>query len=101
MGMLKEFIEFAVKGNVIDLAVGVIIGGAFEKIVASFVNAIVMPPIGMLLGGMDFKKLNYILKSDGIDAAGEAIAAVILNYGMFMQNVVDFPDCCICDFPCD
>jgi large conductance mechanosensitive channel len=90
MGMLKEFKEFAVKGNVIDLAVGVIIGGAFGKIVASFVNDIVMPPIGLLLGGMDFKKLNFILKPEGVDAAGEAIAAVTLNYGMFIQNVVDF-----------
>ncbi len=90
MGMLKEFKEFAVKGNVIDLAVGVIIGGAFGKIVASFVNDIVMPPIGILIGGMDFKKLNYVLKPEGVNDAGEAIAAVTLNYGMFIQNVVDF-----------
>jgi len=90
MGMLKEFKEFAVKGNVIDLAVGVIIGGAFGKIVASFVNDIVMPPIGLLVGGMDFKKLNYVLKPEELDAAGETIAAVTLNYGAFIQNVVDF-----------
>ncbi|MDG1276713.1 MAG: large-conductance mechanosensitive channel protein MscL [Algoriphagus sp.] len=90
MGMLKEFKEFAVKGNVIDLAVGVIIGGAFGKIVASFVNDIVMPPIGLLVGGMDFKKLNLVLKPEELDAAGETIAAVTLNYGAFIQNVVDF-----------
>ena len=90
MGMLKEFKEFAVKGNVIDLAVGVIIGGAFGKIVASFVNDIVMPPIGLLVGGMDFKKLNLVLKPEALDDAGETIAAVTLNYGAFIQNVVDF-----------
>ena len=90
MGMLKEFKEFAVKGNVIDLAVGVIIGGAFGKIVASFVNDIVMPPIGLLVGGMDFKKLNLVLKPEALDAAGDTIAAVTLNYGAFIQNVVDF-----------
>ncbi len=90
MGMLKEFKEFAVKGNVIDLAVGVIIGGAFGKIVASLVNDIIMPPVGLLLGGMDFKKFILILKPEGVDAAGEAMAAVTLNYGMFIQNIVDF-----------
>lgn len=90
MGMLKEFKEFAVKGNVIDLAVGVIIGAAFGKIVASLVNDIIMPPIGLLLGGMDFKKLNYVLKPEELDAAGDTIAAVTINYGMFFQNVVDF-----------
>jgi large conductance mechanosensitive channel len=90
MGMLKEFKEFAVKGNVIDLAVAVIIGGAFGKIVSSFVNDIVMPPIGLLIGGVDFKDLTIILKDATTDAAGEAVAAVTLNYGMFIQNVIDF-----------
>ncbi len=91
MGMLKEFKEFAVKGNVIDLAVGVIIGGAFGKIVASFVNDVVMPPIGLLLGGMDFKDLKIYLKEEVLNDAGEvAIDAVTLNYGMFIQNVIDF-----------
>lgn len=88
--MLKEFKEFAIKGNVIDLAVAVIIGGAFGKIVASFVNDIVMPPIGMLLGGVDFKDLNIILKDATVDELGEAVAAVTINYGMFIQNVIDF-----------
>ncbi|GMQ23432.1 large-conductance mechanosensitive channel protein MscL [Algoriphagus sp. oki45] len=90
MGFIKEFKEFAVKGNVIDLAVGVIIGGAFGKIVSSFVNDIVMPPIGLMLGGVDFKDLTLTLKEATTDAAGEAVAAVTLNYGMFIQNVVDF-----------
>jgi large conductance mechanosensitive channel len=90
MSMLKEFKEFAIKGNVIDLAVAVIIGGAFGKIVASFVNDIVMPPIGMLIGGVDFKDLNIILKDATVDSVGEAVAAVTINYGMFIQNVIDF-----------
>lgn len=91
MGMLKEFKEFAVKGNVIDLAIGVIIGGAFGKIVSSFVNDVVMPPIGLLLGGVDFKELKIFLKEEVLNDAGEvATAAVTLNYGMFIQNVIDF-----------
>ena len=89
--MLKEFKEFAVKGNVVDLAVAVIIGGAFGKIVSSFVNDIIMPPLGLMLGGVDFKDLAVVLKEAEMDAAGEvAVAAVTLNYGMFIQNVVDF-----------
>lgn len=90
MGMLKEFKEFAVKGNVIDLAVAVIIGGAFGKIVSSLVNDIVMPPIGLVIGGVDFKDLNVVLKDATTDAAGQVVAAVTLNYGMFIQNVMDF-----------
>lgn len=91
MGMLKEFKEFAVKGNVIDLAVGVIIGGAFGKIVASFVNDVIMPPLGLLLGGVDFKDLKIYLKDGVLNDAGEVVTdAVTLNYGMFIQNVVDF-----------
>ena len=91
MGMIKEFKEFAVKGNVVDMAVGVIIGGAFGKIVASLVNDVIMPPIGLALGGMDFKKLAYVLKEAELDAAGEVVTnAVSINYGMFIQNVVDF-----------
>lgn len=91
MGLLKEFKEFAVKGNVIDLAVAVIIGGAFGKIVTSFVNDIVMPPIGLLIGGVNFKNLALVLKEAVVDDAGEVVtAAVTLNYGAFIQNVVDF-----------
>lgn len=85
MGLLKEFKEFAVRGNVVDLAVAVIIGGAFGKIVTSFVNDILMPPIGVLLGGMDFKNLSLVIK----EAAGD-VAAVTWNYGSFIQNVIDF-----------
>ena len=85
MSILKEFREFAVKGNVVDMAVGVIIGGAFGKIVSSLVNDVIMPPIGMLIGGVDFKDLAIVLK----EAQGEA-EAVTLKYGAFIQNVFDF-----------
>lgn len=93
MGMLKEFKEFAIKGNVIDLAVAVIIGGAFGKIITSLVNDILMPPIGLLLGNVDFKELKVILK----DAVGE-IPAVTWNYGMFIQNIIDFVIIALCIF---
>ncbi len=85
MSMLKEFKEFSVKGNLVDMAVGIIIGGAFGKIVSSFVNDVVMPPIGLLLGGVDFKSLSIILK----DAVGET-PAVSIKYGLFINNVLDF-----------
>jgi large conductance mechanosensitive channel len=85
MGLVKEFKEFAMKGSVVDLAVGVIIGGAFGKIVASFVNDVLMPPLGVLLGGVDFKDYKATL----VEAIGDK-AAVTLNYGMFLQNVIDF-----------
>lgn len=85
MGMIREFKEFAVKGNVADMAVGIIIGAAFGKIVTSVVNDVLMPPLGILLGGVDFSDLRITLK----EAAGEA-AAVTLNYGTFIQTIVDF-----------
>ena len=85
MGMLKDFKDFAMKGNVMDLAVAVIIGGAFGKIVTSFVNDILMPPIGLLLGNVDFKDLKMVMK-----AGSEGVAPVTWNYGMFIQNVIDF-----------
>lgn len=85
MSVLKEFKEFAVKGNVADMAVGIIVGAAFGKIVSSFVADVVMPPIGVLIGGVDFSDLKMVLK----DAAGET-PAVTLNYGNFIQSVVDF-----------
>ncbi|MEB2777120.1 large-conductance mechanosensitive channel protein MscL [Algoriphagus sp. D3-2-R+10] len=90
MGFLKEFKEFAVKGNVIDLAVAVIIGGAFGKIVASFVKDIVMPPIGVLLGGVSFTDLAIVLRESSVGPAGEEQGPVLLTYGIFVQNVVDF-----------
>lgn len=83
--MLKEFKQFISKGNIIDLAIGVIIGGAFGKIVASLVNDIIMPVLGLLLGKVNFKKLSYVL----VEAQGET-PAVTLNYGAFIQNIVDF-----------
>lgn len=90
MGFLSEFKEFASKGNVMDLAVGVIIGAAFGKIVTSFVNDVLMPPIGIILGGMDFKDLKIILKGP-VTENGKVIAeAVTLNYGNFLQTVIDF-----------
>ena len=85
MSMISEFREFAVKGNVVDMAVGIIIGGAFGKIVASLVNDVIMPPIGLLLGGVDFTELAVTLKQ-----AVDGTAAVTLNYGKFVQTIMDF-----------
>jgi large conductance mechanosensitive channel len=85
MSYLKEFKEFAMKGNVMDMAVGIIIGVAFGKIISSFVSDILMPPIGVLLGGVNFTEYKFTL----VEAVGDT-AAVTLNYGMFFQNVVDF-----------
>ena len=88
--MFKEFKKFILRGNVMDLAVAVIIGGAFGKIVTSLVNDVIMPPIGVLLNGVDFKGLSVTLQQATQNAAGVEIPAVTLNYGMFIQNVVDF-----------
>jgi large conductance mechanosensitive channel len=85
MGFIKEFKEFAMKGNVVDMAVGIIIGGAFGKIVSSFVNDIVMPPLGILIGGVDFKDLAVTLKP-----ATETVAAVTIKYGLFINTIIDF-----------
>jgi large conductance mechanosensitive channel len=92
MGMMKEFKEFAVKGNVIDLAVGVIIGAAFGKIVSSLVNDVIMPPIGKLTGGLNFSDLFYDLSGKGYAtlAAAKEAGAPTLNYGIFIQAVIDF-----------
>jgi large conductance mechanosensitive channel len=99
MGLIKEFKEFSVKGNAIDLAVGVIIGAAFGKIVSSIVNDIIMPPIGMLVGGMDFKALKLILKNPVFDGTGKMISdAVTLNYGNFIQTTFDFIIIAFCIF---
>ena len=92
MGMVKEFKDFAVKGNVVDMAVGIIIGGAFGTIVKSLVSDVIMPPIGLMLGGVDFANLFVVLGEgtfDSLDAAKEAGAATI-NYGVFFNNVVSF-----------
>ena len=85
MGMMSEFKAFAIKGNVVDMAVGIIIGAAFGKIVASFVKDVLMPPIGLLIGGVDFSSLSVVLQA----AAGEA-EAVTLKYGLFVQSIMDF-----------
>jgi len=88
---LKEFKEFAVKGNVVDLAVAVIIGAAFGKIVSSFVADIIMPPIGILMGGINFSDVKIVLKGAILDASGSVMApAVSINIGNFIQNILDF-----------
>ena len=90
MGMMTEFREFAMRGNVIDLAVGVVIGGAFGKIVSALVDKVIMPPIGLLIGGVDFSKLAITLKAATVDAAGKEVPAVVLAYGEFINAVIQF-----------
>lgn len=85
MGMMSEFKSFAVKGNVVDMAVGIIIGAAFGKIVTALVAGVIMPPIGVLLGGVDFTDLAYVVK----EAVGEA-PEVVISYGAFLQTLIDF-----------
>ena len=90
MSMLKEFKEFAMRGNVIDLAVGVVIGGAFGKIVTSLVNDVIMPPIGLLTGGVDFADKKWVLKAaDNTDPAHK-VAEVAVNYGVFINTLIQF-----------
>ena len=87
----EDFKKFAMRGNMMDMAVGVIIGGAFGKIVSSLLSDIIMPPLGFLIGGVDFKDLNLLLKPEQLNAAGEITTpAVSFNYGMFIQNIIDF-----------
>ena len=90
--MLKEFKAFAMRGNVVDMAVGIIIGGAFGRIVTSFVNDVIMPPIGLLLGNVDFSNLFINLSGGGYEtiAAAQEAGAPILKYGAFAQTIVDF-----------
>jgi large conductance mechanosensitive channel len=96
MSLIKEFKEFIMKGNVLDLAIAVIIGGAFGKIVTSLVNDIIMPPIGLLLGRVDFKQLKLVIQSgkeaimNGTQIVSPAVAEVSLNYGAFIQSTIDF-----------
>ncbi|MCC5797476.1 MAG: large-conductance mechanosensitive channel protein MscL [Methylophaga sp.] len=85
MGMAQEFKDFALRGNVVDMAVGIIIGAAFGRIVSSFVSDVIMPPLGLMLGGVDFKDLAIVLQ----EAIGET-PAVMISYGAFIQTVVDF-----------
>jgi large conductance mechanosensitive channel len=90
VGFIKEFKDFAVKGNAVDMAVGIIIGAAFGKIVTSLVNDVIMPPLGLLLGGVDFKNLELVLKKAGLSSTGEAVPAVVMRYGAFINTCVDF-----------
>jgi large conductance mechanosensitive channel len=91
MGFISEFKAFAMRGNVMDMAIGIVIGAAFGKIVSSFVKDVVMPPIGMITGGVDFSDMKMTLKEAVVDGAGaETAAAVTLNYGMFVNTVIDF-----------
>ncbi|QXO57639.1 large-conductance mechanosensitive channel protein MscL [Morganella morganii] len=85
MSFIKEFREFAMRGNVVDMAVGIIIGAAFGKIVSSLVADVIMPPLGLLIGGIDFKQFAVVLR----EASGD-VPAVVLNYGVFLQTVFDF-----------
>jgi len=85
MGMMSEFKDFAMRGNVVDMAVGIIIGAAFGKIVSSFVSDVIMPPIGVMVGGVDFNNLAVT-----IQAASEGVEAVTIKYGAFLQSVFDF-----------
>ena len=98
MGFLKEFKAFALKGNVMDMAVGVIIGGAFGKIVTSLVNDVIMPPIGLLVGGVDFTNLKLVIKKAVVEGGAEIAPAVTWNYGAFIQQVVDFTILALCVF---
>lgn len=90
MGLWTEFRDFAVKGNALDMAVGIIIGAAFNKIVTSLVNDVIMPPIGILLGGVDFKNLQLVLQEATTTAAGTTVDAVAIRYGLFLNTVIDF-----------
>jgi large conductance mechanosensitive channel len=91
MSFTSEFRDFVSKGNVVDLAVGVVIGGAFGKIIDSLVNDILMPPLGIVIGGVDFKELKIAIKSATVDAAGAVThPAVSINYGSFIQAAITF-----------
>lgn len=90
MGMISEFKEFIARGNVIDLAVGVVIGAAFGKIVTALVDKIIMPPIGLLVGGVDFAKWGWTLREASVDAAGKEVPAVIIGFGEFFNTLIQF-----------
>ena len=90
MGMASEFKEFIARGNVVDLAVGVVIGAAFGKIVTALVDKVIMPPIGLLIGGVDFSRLSIVLKEATVDAAGQEVPAVVLAYGEFFNALIQF-----------
>lgn len=93
MGFFKEFKTFAMRGNVVDMAVGVIVGGAFGKIISSVVSDVLMPPVGLLTGGMDFSQLGLTLRP-----AAEGVEAVALRYGAFINSLIDFVIVALCVF---
>ncbi len=98
-GFFKDFKEFISKGNILDMAVGVVIGGAFGKIVTSLVNDIVMPPIGVAIGGVDFANLKAEIQPAVLDEAGEIVKeAVTINYGSFIQTILEFLIIALCIF---
>lgn len=90
MGMISEFKEFIARGNVIDLAVGVVIGAAFGKIVTALVEKIIMPPLGLLIGGVDFSRMGWTLREATVDAAGKEVPAVVVGFGDFFNTLVQF-----------
>ena len=90
MGMASEFRDFIARGNVVDLAVGVVIGAAFGKIVTTLVDKVIMPPIGMAIGGVDFAKLGIVLKEATVDAAGKEVPAVVMAYGELINALIQF-----------
>ncbi len=90
MGMASEFRAFISKGNVVDLAVAVVIGAAFGKIITAFVDKIIMPPIGLLIGGVDFSKWVLTLKAASVDAAGKAVPPVVIGIGEFLNTIIQF-----------
>ena len=90
MGMISEFKEFISRGNVVDLAVGVVIGAAFGKIVTALVDGIVMPIVGVALGGISVSDWKFVLKPETVDAAGKKVAEVAVRYGVFIQTLIDF-----------
>ena len=99
MSLIKDFKEFISKGNVVDMAVGVIIGSAFGKIVTSLVNDIIMPPLGKLIGGIDFSDMKVVLSNEVLDAAGEVVTPeVAINYGIFINTILEFLILALCIF---
>lgn len=98
MGFFKDFKSFLLKGDIVNLATAVIIGGAFGKIVTSFTNDIIMPPIGMLLGGVNFTELKYVLQEAVMDGEAVKTAAVTVNWGNFVQMVINFIIIGLCIF---
>lgn len=90
MGIVQEFKEFAVKGNALDMAVGIILGASFNKVVTSVVNDLLMPPIGLMLGGVDFKDLKWVIQEAAVGADAKPVAEVAIKFGQFINTTLDF-----------